>query len=201
MELNLITLIYLFLRLAPFILVCFFTLSSIIEQNLKGFIYMAGLLIACTLNLMIGGALGQFIGKPTNDSTSVCNTITLGKNQLFSNLPMGICTLAYTFAYLLYAIVKYNLVMQNLPTIVLFPIFLASDMLWNFSNNCYGMMSILLALGLGAGIGLLWAFIIDSSKMSSLQYFSLVTNSEVCSRPANQAFKCQFYKKGVPITS
>jgi hypothetical protein len=162
---------------------------------------MAGLLIACTLNLMIGGALGQFIGKPTNDSTSVCNTITLGKNQLFSNLPMGICTLAYTFAYLLYAIVKYNLVMQNLPTIVLFPIFLASDMLWNFSNNCYGMMSILLALGLGAGIGLLWAFIIDSSKMSSLQYFSLVTNSEVCSRPANQAFKCQFYKKGVPITS
>jgi len=162
---------------------------------------MAGLLIACTLNLMIGGALSQFIGKPTNDSTSVCNTITLGKNQLFSNLPMGICTLAYTFAYLLYAIVKYNLVMQNLPTIVLFPIFLASDMLWNFSNNCYGMMSILLALGLGAGIGLLWAFIIDSSKMSSLQYFSLVTNSKVCSGPAIQAFKCQFYKKGVPITS
>jgi hypothetical protein len=91
--------------------------------------------------------------------------------------------------------------MQNLPTIVLFPIFLASDMLWNFSNNCYGMMSILLALGLGAGIGLLWAFIIDSSKMSSLQYFSLVTNSEVSSRPANQELKCQFYKKGLPVSS
>lgn len=201
MELNLITLTYLFLRLAPFILVCFFTLSSIIEQNLKGFIYMAGLLIACASNLMIGSTLSQFIEKPNSEPTSVCNTITLGKNQLFSNLPMGICTLAYTFAYLLYTIVKYNLVMQNMPTIVLFPIFLASDMLWNFSNNCYGMLNILLALSVGAGIGLLWAYIIDSTKMSSLQYFSLVTNSEVCSRPANQAFKCQFYKKGLPVSS
>lgn len=199
MELNIITLIYLFLRLAPFILVCFFALSSIIEQNLKGFIFLVGLLIACSLNLILGGAVSSFIGSPNRDSTSVCNTITLGKNQLFSNLPMGICTLGYTFAYLLFAIIKYNLVMQNLPTIILFPIFLSSDMLWNFSNNCYGLPGILLALSIGGGIGVLWAFIIDHTKMSSLQYFSLVTNSEVCSRPANQAFKCKFYKKGKPI--
>jgi len=198
MELNIITLIYLFLRLAPFILVCFFTLSSIIEQNLKGFIFLVGLLIACSLNLIIGGSFSSYIGTPTKDPTSVCNTITLGKNQLFSNLPMGICTLGYTFAYLLFAIVKYNLVMQNLPTIILFPIFLTSDMLWNFSNSCYGLTSILLALSIGGGIGLLWAYIIDNTKMSSLQYFSLVSNSEVCSRPANQAFKCKFYKNGKP---
>ena len=196
MELNIITLIYLFLRLAPFILVCFFTLSSIIEQNLKGFIYLVGLLIACSLNLLVGGAFGSFIDKPNSNRDSICNTITLGKNQLFSNLPIGICTLAYTFSYLLFVIVKYNLVLQNLPTIILFPIFLASDMAWNFTNSCYGIMNILFALCIGAGIGILWAFIIDHTKMSSLQYFSLVTNSEVCSRPANQSFKCKFYKKG-----
>jgi hypothetical protein len=199
MELNLLTLIYLFLRLAPFILVCFFTLSSIIEQNLKGFVYLVGLLVACGANLMLGGVFGAFIGEPNRNLESVCSTFTLGKNQLFSNLPMGICTLAYTFAFLLFAIVKYNLVLQNIPTIVIFPIFLLSDMIWNFSNGCYGVLNILFALGVGAGIGILWAFIIDYTKMSSLQYFSLVTNSEVCSRPSNQTFRCQFYKRGEKI--
>lgn len=72
-------------------------------------------------------------------------------------------------------------------------------MLWNFSNSCYGLPGILMALIVGGGIGALWAYIIDYTKMSSLQYFSLVTNSEVCSRPANQAFKCKFYKKGKPV--
>ena len=196
MELNLITLIYLFLRLAPFILVCFFTLSSIIEQNLKGFVYLVGLILACSSNLLLGGTLSMFISDPNRDKESVCSTFTLGKNQLFSNLPMGICTLAYTFAFLLFAIVKYNLVLQNIPTIVIFPIFLLSDMIWNFTNGCYGILNILIALGVGAGVGILWAYIIDYSKISSLQYFSLVTNSEVCSRPSNQTFRCQFYKKG-----
>jgi hypothetical protein len=200
MELNLITLIYLFLRLAPFILVCFFTLSSIIEQNLKGFVYLVGLLMACGLNLILGSVFNQFIKPPNEDKTSVCSTFTLGKNKVISNLPMGICTLAYTFAFLLFAIVKYNLVLQNIPTIVIFPIFLTSDMIWNFANGCYEVFNILLALCIGAGMGVLWAFIIDYTKMSSLQYFSLVTNSEVCSRPSNQTFRCQFYKKGSIVT-
>ena len=196
MELNLITLIYLFLRLAPFILVCFFTLSSIIEQNLKGFVYLVGLLMGCSLNLLLGGVFSTFIGSPNREKESVCSTFTLGKNQLFSNLPMGVCTLAYTFSFLLYPIVKYNLVLQNIPTIVIFPIFLLSDMMWNFANGCYGLLNILFALGVGAGAGILWAYTIDYTKISSLQYFSLVSNSEVCSRPSNQTFRCQFYKKG-----
>ena len=46
MELNLVTLIYLFFRLAPFISVCYFSLGSIFNQDIKGLIYLVGLLVA-----------------------------------------------------------------------------------------------------------------------------------------------------------
>ena len=38
MELNIATIIYLFFRLAPFIIVCFFSLQSIFNQDLKGLV-------------------------------------------------------------------------------------------------------------------------------------------------------------------
>jgi hypothetical protein len=45
MDLNLVSIVYLFYRLAPFIIVCFFTLNSIINQDLRGLMYLSGLLI------------------------------------------------------------------------------------------------------------------------------------------------------------
>ena len=45
MEVNILSISYLFFRLAPFIIVCFFTLNSIFNQDLRGIIYLCGLLI------------------------------------------------------------------------------------------------------------------------------------------------------------
>ena len=45
MDIQLTALFYLFLRLAPFILVSYFTLSSVFHTDLKGFVYLIGLLI------------------------------------------------------------------------------------------------------------------------------------------------------------
>ena len=45
MEVNLLSISYLFFRLAPFLIVCFFTLNSLFNQDLRGIIYLCGLLI------------------------------------------------------------------------------------------------------------------------------------------------------------
>ena len=45
MDINLVSIVYLFFRLAPFIIVCFFTLNSIINQDLRGLMYLCGLLL------------------------------------------------------------------------------------------------------------------------------------------------------------
>ena len=81
MELNIITIIYLFFRLAPFIIVCFFSLQSIFNQDLKGFIYLVGLLIACFVSTMIGSLPGfDGIWKQGKDEKNLmCNFIQLKK--------------------------------------------------------------------------------------------------------------------------
>jgi len=45
MEVNLLSISYLFFRLAPFIIVCFFTMNSLFNQDLRGIVYLCGLLI------------------------------------------------------------------------------------------------------------------------------------------------------------
>ena len=51
MEFNIVAFAYLFLRLAPFILICFFTLSSIFNQDFKGLIYLLGILFSVVLSI------------------------------------------------------------------------------------------------------------------------------------------------------
>jgi hypothetical protein len=194
MKFNIVGLAYLFLRLAPFILVSFFTLSSFFNQDFKGIIYLAGLLLAITFNILIGNGFG-FAGKGPY-SNEICSMIEIGEQQEFSKLPMSQCILGYTFFYLLYVIVKYNYVMYNLPTLIFFPVLIISDLLWNVNNSCYNMLSLGTSLLIGIIFGSIWAIIIDEFKLTSLQYFNNVAGNDVCKRPSNQSFKCDVYKNG-----
>ena len=57
MDFNLINILYMFFRLAPFIIVSYFTLQSIFNQDLKGVIYLIGLLI------LIAGIFISFLAR------------------------------------------------------------------------------------------------------------------------------------------
>jgi hypothetical protein len=196
MELNLLVFGYLFLRLAPFILVCFFSLTSIFNQDFKGIVYLVGLLGACFSSIMIGKMFGI---KTNEERPAICSMVTLGQQEL-SSLPLGQTIFGYTFEYLLYVIVKYKYVLQNIPTIVFFPLLILFDFYWNSTNNCYSSISILLSLITGASIGAMWAYIIDKTNAKTLQYFAGVNNNETCQKPANQTFKCNVYKNGQLIS-
>ena len=193
MELNIISFSYLFLRLAPFILVSFFTLASIFNQDFKGLIYLIGLIFTCFCSIMIGNVLP--IGK-SETQNEICNLITIGNTSDFSNLPVGQTIFGYTAAYLMYVIIKNKLVSNNIPTIVFFPVIIVLDAYWNFSHGCHNPLQLIAALGLGIGFGSLWAYIIDSTKVTKLQYFNNISGKEICSRPAKNTFACKVYKNG-----
>ena len=98
MDLNLGTFSFLFLRLAPFILICFFTLSSIFNNDLRGIVYLFGLLIAVFTSFIIGtnfdlGDIDQ------NDKSGVCDFVLFGKSAEGS-VPVGETIIGYTFFYL-----------------------------------------------------------------------------------------------------
>lgn len=194
MDLNIVNIFYLLFRLAPFIIVSYFTLQSIFNQDLKGLIYLFGLVMATVLTILIGNV----IPFPNNPILSVdkyskakCNSLTLGSDSPISRLPLSQTVFGYTLAYLSYFIGVNNLTTQNIPTFVIFPIIILADMFWNVSNDCSTNELLLSALIIGGAVGAIWALIIDSTKMANLSYFSGITNKDVCSKPSKQMIRCK----------
>lgn len=215
METQLLIFGYLFLRLAPFIIACFFTLASILNADYKGFIYLAGLVMSSVLVIMssnplfaIGdkikdmmmGEVPNFLAPPT-DRGPLCNEFSLITDT--SLLPQGQSMLGFTFAYLLYPIIHNEVVISNLPTIIFFPILILFDLIWNAKNSCYSFGQLIVSLILGVVFGICWALIVSAKTMDSLYYTVGTPGQEVtkCSTPSKSTFKCDVYKGGKLLTS
>jgi hypothetical protein len=197
-NLNVVSIAYISFRLAPFILVCFFSLSSIFNQDLKGIMYLSGLLFTSFLAVIIGNA-GRSTFERTSESTTdafyedatrVCNLLTLTKNGPISNIPLGQIVFSYTAGYLGYVIFKYGLISQNIPTLIIFPLLIISEIAWSLRNQCAKPFALLAAVVIGAGGGIGWAAMIDSFKFSYLQYFNGLSNKDSCTVAAKQTMKC-----------
>jgi hypothetical protein len=206
MDLNLVTLSYLFFRLAPFIIVSYFSLSSIFNQDLKGLIYLVGLLLATFVTIIVGNTLhiSFTIGTDTpgtdapKDVNGVCNMITIGKDGSFSRIPLGISMLTYTLIYLVYIIAINHIEMTNLPTLIILPLLILGDLLWNITNSCYTIFGLALAVACGGLMGWAWASIVESFKQPQLFFLNGGGDKTVCHRPSKQLFKCTFKKSGLP---
>jgi hypothetical protein len=200
MELNLFTLLYLFFRLAPFIVVCYLSLGSIFNQDIKGLIYLVGLLFSCFATFLVGQTIpiSFSIGSdPVNPLSKkmvkpVCNLLTIGKDGSFSRIPLGISVLSFTMIYLVCIMVQYNLVTNNIPMLVFFPLIIMGDLIWNLRNECYAPFGIFLSIGIGCLMGWAWSILIGQMNQPNLFFLNVDSNQSVCQRPSKQLFKCTF---------
>ena len=199
MELNILAFVYLFLRLAPFIIICFFSLSSLFNQDYKGIVLLIGVLLSCFLSILVSSLMGIYIDP---NKPEICSALSIGQQEL-SAIPLSQTIFSYVFTYLLYFIFKYSSAYNNITTVIFFPILIIFDIYWNITNSCNPMLNIGLSIGVGAITGYLWASIIDSTDSPNLTYLANPTNtdSEVCSKPSQQTFKCNVYKNGQLITT
>jgi hypothetical protein len=199
MDLNIINILYMFFRLAPFVIVSYFTLQSLFNQDLKGVIYLIGLIVASFVTVLLGGILKKFSPPkglmPTDYSRIRCTQLTLGNTQPISILPLSQTVFGYTLSYLTYFITVNNLQTQNIATFIIFPLVIVADIIWSTSNLCSSPKYLLISLIIGAIIGTLWAMIIESTNMPNLAYMSGIANKDVCSKPSKSLYKCRSIAK------
>jgi len=201
-ELNLLTFVYLFLRLSPFIIVCFFALNSLFNQDFRGIVFLHGIVFACFISTMMYNAIGSTsIFSSGETKNPICTLVSFSKEPSSNVLPIGQNILGFSFFYLFYVIAKYKTYLTNLVVIIFFPILIICDFVWNMTNGCYDPRQLLLSLTLGGGFGAMLSWIIDSSGITSLQYFYSSTSKEQCTVPSKQTFKCNVYKNGALIAS
>jgi hypothetical protein len=201
---------YLAFRMAPFIIVSFFVLQSLLNWNLKGIIYLAGLLFCTAAIYLVDGSIGNAVRQEVD---SKCSIISLGANgDLLFKTPLSLAVYCYTFFYLLIFI--FNLgnrkdnkgmlgktnstdlntaFQQNIPTMIIFPLLIILEIWWLTLNKCIQdppHIFIITSIAIGSVIGVLWGIMITSLKNPNLMYLSK-DGVEVCSRPSKTYFSCK----------
>ena len=200
LELSFNSLLYLFYRLSPFILVCFFVLGSIINSEAKGFIYLVGLVFTVVVSYGFCGLAGYI---STGDASSKipspeCSTLKI--NGIISETtPIGMVIFSYSLFYLVYPIVKHHLETDNIPLLIFFPLLILGDIYWNTMYSCFSMLQITVALIVAGLCGLGWAAMIEATNLKGLQYFNIGSSRERCSIATKGRYRCTKYVNGIAV--
>lgn len=195
---NLYSFLYLFVALSPFIIISSIAMISVFMHDVKGIIFLAGLIITIFLNwIPLPSAIEELFKRP-DTAHAVCKLsfmefgdATPGK----SSFPKSTIINAYTFGYFVYCISQNNTNSSNGTMIAFFICLLIGDFAFNFINNCAGV-SLFIALAYGIFAGVIWAAIIGSGGSQNLYFFQEGgTTSESCSN-TNQKFACTVTRNG-----
>jgi hypothetical protein len=221
MAIDITNISYLSFRMAPFIIVCYFVLQSLLNWDVKGIIYLAGLLFCSVAIIMLNGPMKYLFPREISDTlipNPKCSVISLGDNgTVLSAIPLSIAVYSYTFFYLFIFILnlgnstnntgilgelnQQNLstaFRNNIPIMIIFPMLLFLESVWIINNNCVWkpVYYILTSTIVGGIVGVLWAILVTSLKNNNLMYLSNA-GVEVCSRPSKTYFSCRIVPKTV----
>jgi hypothetical protein len=207
LDISLGTFFFLFMRLFPFIIVCFFVIISIFNWDLKGLIYLVGLIITMGIFQLSNGFEfmkpdkgGNCIATPFIDSTLPINQIVIG------------FTISYLFTTLVLNSYKAGTgIFGNIsnPVIPFFLIVFISDILINtnllpeveglISNNfCYTFINSLCLYGISMFLGWIWSSMINQTNNNNYIFFNNYTNDNKKCTTHKTKYKCTRYVNGKP---
>ena len=121
-----------FTLIGPYILIGFFILLSIFNSNIKGIIYVIGLIIT----LFISNIISAFIPpSPSDDNKfnpdAICKAFGFSK-LLNQSLPLGILVYSYTFIYLFIPMIQHNMI--NFSLIITLLLIITTDIIIQIHN-------------------------------------------------------------------
>lgn len=179
--------------LTPLLLTFFMVMISIFNQDLKGLVYLAGILIVSVINVFL---LNLIKSKRDEDSGVSCNIFNLPFNMTDYNVPsLNSVLISFTIAYLLLPMFASKQI--NYALIVALVSIFVIDGISKIMNKCTTAGGVILGLLTGVLFGSLWYTLFHSTGYNSLLYFDeVVSNKVYCSRPKKQTFKCAVYKNG-----
>jgi len=187
--LNLQSMMYMAFRLSPFILVSYFVLTSIINSDMRGVIFLGLLLIEVVIAIMAGNMLGSLFGSSSQRS-GMCDLMSLTEGGPMSKyLPLNLNVFAFTLGYLGRIVDENKSAMRNMPALILLSAVIVYHIYWLLINSCSNLLFVLLSTGIGGVLGAFFAYAVQKSKIADLS--SGITNSEKCNRPSKTVYKCR----------
>lgn len=197
-KLTISNIIQLASALAPVLLGFFLVMLSLLNQNVKGIVYLAGVLLASVANIFIMNTMQSKID--ITKAAMSCNLLELPYLMEFNSPNPSSVFIAFTFAYL-FLPMKYNNLM-NYPVIGAILSLFAMDAVTKVTNSCTTVAGIVLGGLVGFLFGSAWYTALHSAGADDLLYFDeMESNAVVCKRPSKQTFKCSAYKNGKLVST
>ena len=196
-ELTVSNVLQFFSFISPTLLVFFLFMSSLFNQNLKGLVYLAGLLITSLINIFFMNMIGS--GRDENEAFS-CSIFDIPHVSQFNSPYPSSLIIAFTVAYLILPM-KYNEQM-NYAVLGFLLCLLGVDIITKVQNKCTTYAGSILGGLVGFLLGTIWYIFFHAAGFDSLLYFDeLRSDNVVCSKPTKQTFKCSVFKNGELISS
>lgn len=196
-ELTISNVLQFFSFISPTLLVFFLFMSSLFNQNLKGLVYLAGLLISSLVNIFFMNMIGS--GRDENEAFS-CTIFDIPHVSQYNSPYPSSLIIAFTVAYLILPM-KYNNQM-NYAVLGFLLCLLGVDIITKVQNKCTTYAGSILGGLVGFLLGTLWYIFFHAAGFDSLLYFDeLRSDNVVCSKPTKQTFKCSVFKNGELISS
>jgi len=174
--------------LSPFLLAFLMVMISIINSNIKGFIYLLGLIILFVVVVLFQNT----IKAPMSPANNYCNIFSISQYSVPS---FNSALYLYTILYILLPMISMEMI--NFPLIIVFVLLYVLDSIVKYTNKCSSLIGIIMGSILGLFFGISWFLLIRATGQTGLLYYDdLVSNKIACSRPTKQNFKCQVYKNG-----
>jgi hypothetical protein len=189
----------LFSLISPFLLGFFIFMSSIFSLNIKGIVYLGGILIAALINAFLMGTIQEMQPAP-KDFPIACGLVDTNFWKFYGTpSPSGVF-IAFTCAYLILPLYYNN--QMNYVLLASLLSLMAIDFIAKTYNGCTSYIGAALGCFVGFVLGAAWYTLFKSAGYESLVYFNeLNSNKVMCSKPSEQTFKCSVYKHGELISS
>jgi len=176
--------------ISPFLVILLFVFISIINSNLKGFIYLLGIFMLFFLVLMFQNVINATLPE---EASAYCQVFYF-PIPLHGVPSFNSSIFLFTIIYLFLPMFMNDI--MNLPLLILLLILYAIDCVIKSVNKCTTPVGIVLGSFIGLIWGLMWYFLIQSQNPELLYYDDLISNKIACSKPSQQQFKCSVYKNG-----
>ena len=197
MELSIPNLFQFCSAMAPLLLVFGLVFISMFNGDLKGIIYLVGVLAATTINSFIAPSVGK---KTSGDLPQFCNLIKFPRDLDEYVYPAhNSMFIAFTLAYLWFPMIwtSKNI---NYPVLIFIFGLLGVDSVSKLMNGCTTFVGVFTGAIVGFALGAAW-WAIFNSRPEFLFFGTETSNNVVCSRPKKQTFKCNVYKNGEIVAS
>ena len=176
--------------IAPFFLVFLLVTISIINSDIKGFIYLLGVILLFGITYLFNTSIKN------NELQGTCAFWSIG---LFQTPSFISALYVYTIVYLIYPMAMNQV--YNFPLItILLSIYIFDIVVRAFRMKCTNIIHI--SLGSVLGLCFTLMFIMMLSNYPNLLYYDdLISSKVACSMPSKQKFKCSVYNNGKLIQS